>query len=68
MMARLRLTRTYSDDAVASLSVDEPMEGISHRELERILRGELAVAEFRIAAKIAKFHKSESYSYSELLS
>lgn len=49
------------DDAVASLASDGgalEMEGITHRELERILKGEAAVVEWRIATKLARYHKS----------
>lgn len=40
------------DDAVASLEMGLPMEIISHHELERICRGELAQIEWRITLKV----------------
>lgn len=43
---------TLIDDAVASYDLNAPMETISHHELERVLRGELAVIEWRITLKV----------------
>ena len=48
---------TLVDDAVASLSNKIRMESLSHREAEHILRGELAVVEWRMATKFARLHK-----------
>ncbi|KAJ9097616.1 hypothetical protein QFC21_004652 [Naganishia friedmannii] len=53
-------TRAYLglvDDAVASSHTQTPMEAVSHHELERIARGELAAIEWRFAMKVARFHK-----------
>ncbi|GHJ88623.1 hypothetical protein NliqN6_5025 [Naganishia liquefaciens] len=48
---------TLVDDSVASSHTQTPMESISHYELERVLRGELAAIEWRLAMKIARFHR-----------
>jgi hypothetical protein len=57
-------TRAYLslvDDATSSLSLHVPLERITHHELDRILRGELAVAEWRISFKLARYHQRHDY-------
>jgi len=53
-------TRTFLslvDDAVSALLSGTEMEAINHHELQQIITAELAVAEWRIAVKLAKFHR-----------
>ncbi|TPX56720.1 hypothetical protein PhCBS80983_g04322 [Powellomyces hirtus] len=49
------------DDATASLKGSLPLEHISHHQLDAILRRELAVIEWRIAANLAKYHKKTGF-------
>ncbi|KAI8587066.1 hypothetical protein BDZ88DRAFT_426761 [Geranomyces variabilis] len=49
------------DDATASLKGSLPLEYITHHQVDSIFRHELAVVEWRIAANLAKFHKSTGF-------
>ncbi|KAI8816020.1 uncharacterized protein EV422DRAFT_547501 [Fimicolochytrium jonesii] len=49
------------DDATASLKGSLPLEHITHHQLDSILRRELAVVEWRVAANLAKFHKKTGF-------
>ncbi|KAJ3183624.1 hypothetical protein HDU85_002053 [Gaertneriomyces sp. JEL0708] len=49
------------DDATASLSGSLPMEYLTHHQLDSILRRELAVVEWRVAVKLARYHKQTGF-------
>ncbi|KAJ3008578.1 hypothetical protein HKX48_008448 [Thoreauomyces humboldtii] len=49
------------DDAVASLQAGVPMEYITHKDVDTVFRAELAVTEWRITLKLARFHKRTGY-------
>ncbi|KAJ3001508.1 hypothetical protein HKX48_002831 [Thoreauomyces humboldtii] len=49
------------DDCTASLKGSLPLEHITHHDVDSILRRELAVVEWRVAANLAKFHKKTGF-------
>ncbi|BFZ64866.1 hypothetical protein YB2330_006019 [Saitoella coloradoensis] len=49
------------DDCHSSLSTHTGMESLTHYELDIILRAELSVTEWRIAVKLARYHKRTSF-------
>lgn len=49
------------DDAIASIETGEPLEWVTHNQLDGILRRELAVVEWRTSVILAKYHKQTGY-------
>lgn len=49
------------DDANLSLKANVPLEPLSHFDLDSTLRGELAVIEWRLSLKLARYHKKTGF-------
>ncbi|KAI8587312.1 hypothetical protein BDZ88DRAFT_480254 [Geranomyces variabilis] len=49
------------DDAIAALDADACLERITHSQLNSIIRVELAVVEWRISLKLARYHKRTGF-------
>ncbi|KAJ3173388.1 hypothetical protein HDU87_007657 [Geranomyces variabilis] len=49
------------DDATAALDADACLERVTHSQLNSIIRVELAVVEWRISLKLARYHKRTGF-------
>ncbi|KAJ3172125.1 hypothetical protein HDU88_006939 [Geranomyces variabilis] len=49
------------DDATAALDADASLERVTHSQLNSIIRVELAVVEWRISLKLARYHKRTGF-------